>query len=222
VTLRSDAKMRTRRHGGLQRRLSVGLVAAASSLALCGGALAFAPGQVFSPLSCGPLTSSGVPRQATSAVGGAALQCAPASSSFFGTTVDAAVGGDPAPPQASGRSARQEAAGGVRHLCSLGGGSALKSTLRKYGLTAVVTHGVQWIAWMVLAFTALASVRAFPLKRLRLPQCEARRDNILQRTHFTENTFHREHILKTTHSIENKLYKASDSVCSETLGLRAC
>jgi len=155
--------MITRRHGGLQRLLSAGLVAVASSLACCGGAVAFAPGPVYSPLLCGrPLTASAVPRQATTAFGGATPQCAPASSSFFGTTVDAAVGGEPA----AGRPARQEAAVGVRHLCALGGGSALKSTLRKYGLTAVVTHGAQWTAWMALAFTALASVRAFPLKAL--------------------------------------------------------
>ena len=146
-----------RRRGGLQRRLGAGLVAAGSALALCGGALAFAPGTTR---HAGMASRQ---QQQTSALGGVALQCAPASSSFFGTTVDAGVPGGPTQSRASGWGARQAAAGGVLSLNALGGGVALKSTLRKYGLTAVVTHATQWAAWMVLGFSALAYVRALPL-----------------------------------------------------------
>jgi len=53
-----------------------------------------------------------------------------------------------------------------RHLsltevwCHVGGGAGLKTTLRKYGLTAVVTHAAQWSLWMVIGYTALDYVRA--------------------------------------------------------------
>ena len=53
-----------------------------------------------------------------------------------------------------------------RHLsltvvwCHVGGSAVLKTTLRKYGLTSVVTHAAQWSLWMVIGYTALDYVRA--------------------------------------------------------------
>ncbi len=138
-------------------------MAAGSALALCGGALAFAPGTTLHA------ATPSRQQQQSSALSGAALQCAPASSSFFGTTVDAGLPGGPTRSRTSGCGARQEAAAGVLSLNALGGGAALKSTLRKYGLTAVVTHATQWVAWMVLGFSALAYVCAPPLMCSRSP-----------------------------------------------------
>jgi hypothetical protein len=53
--------------------------------------------------------------------------------------------------------------GGLRGAKALGGGAALKSTLRKYGLAAAVTHTSGWLSWSVLLYTALGYVSARPI-----------------------------------------------------------
>ena len=81
----------------------------------------------------------------------ASSRCAGTDKIYFGNKIDVQYA---APRHAS----KRMQPGGVRQLSALGGGAALKSTLRKYGLTAVVTHVTQWGAWMLLFFSALSYV----------------------------------------------------------------
>ena len=62
-------------------------------------------------------------------------------------------------PRAAAREKRIKGkTGGLLQLHALGSAAELKSTLRKYGLTALVTHFTQWCAWMVLLYSIISAV----------------------------------------------------------------
>ena len=66
----------------------------------------------------------------------------------------------------STRTRMRETRHGVRGMQALGGGAALKSTLRRYGLAAAVTHASGWVGWLLLGYTALEYVDADRLAQI--------------------------------------------------------
>jgi hypothetical protein len=66
----------------------------------------------------------------------------------------AAIGGLGLPRRGNSLRARE----GARGLRAVGGGAELKSLLRKYGLTAITFHAVQWTVWMAIGYSALSYV----------------------------------------------------------------
>ena len=80
--------------------------------------------------------------------------CAARVACCVGSVVDAKC-----TPRAAAREKRIKGkTGGLLQLHALGSAAELKSTLRKYGLTALVTHFTQWCAWMVLLYSIISSV----------------------------------------------------------------
>ena len=65
------------------------------------------------------------------------------------------------PSSEAGLSAKRgstRARNGAHGLRAVGGGAELKSLLRKFGLTAVTFHAMQWTVWMAIGYTALSYV----------------------------------------------------------------
>ena len=95
----------------------------------------------------------------------AARPCEPlhtAPAAFCGGASVCAVVGTPL----STRTRVRETRHGVRGMQALGGGAALKSTLRQYGLAAAVTHASGWVVWLLIGYTALEYVDADRLAQI--------------------------------------------------------